>query len=219
MLIEADRDMDTRLADRLRNSLAMVRRVTDRSWEWEDEEYWTSDYERWLRNTKTKDWNDRLWQRDLLIRQLRLREHDLAGKVIADVGSGEGQTFRHLIAPLCDAETLYVAIDISLAALRLNRRLNPHVNSAFILSVASPLPLRTSSVDIALYFGILHHAPRKESSLCMDASVIKAGGYVLLHEALDRPRLLPLWLPAAAAESVAAVGAQRAALAIRGAGE
>jgi hypothetical protein len=87
----------------------------------------------------------------------------------------------------CGPESVYVATDVSLAGLRLNRERNPHARSVYILCTASRLPFRPQSFDILCYWGILHHTEGKARTLPADARLLKDGGYILLHEALIRP--------------------------------
>jgi ubiquinone/menaquinone biosynthesis C-methylase UbiE/uncharacterized protein YbaR (Trm112 family) len=159
------------------------------SWEWEDEAFWTEEYSRMLKSDEVKNWNDRLWERQPLIDSLRADVGTLQGRVILDVGSGEGDTFLKLLAPMCDSASLYIAVDISLAALRLNRRRNSHLRSLYILSSASQLPVRVGTVDLLCYWGILHHTEQKEGSVAQHSNLLKHGGYLALYEALERPTL------------------------------
>ena len=163
------------------------------SWEWEDEEYWSEEYERQSAEDYDKNWNDRIWQREFLLDRLTA-ESSLQGKTILDVGCGQGQNFRQLLHPHCDDESVYIAADVSMAGLRLNRRRNPHGRALYILCSADRLPLRTGSVDLLCYFGILHHTERKGATMAEDSRLLRAGGHMVVHEALDRPHLTPEFL-------------------------
>jgi uncharacterized protein YbaR (Trm112 family) len=59
------------------------------SWEWEDEQFWSREYSRENKNKTPKNWNDRIWQRELLARELSSRL-SLKAKTILDLGCGEG---------------------------------------------------------------------------------------------------------------------------------
>ncbi|MBX3413425.1 MAG: methyltransferase domain-containing protein [Pirellulales bacterium] len=166
----------------------LATRAGQKSWEWEDEEYWNQQYAEQLANDIELNWNDRLWERDDLVAQV-LSETSLAGKCIVEVGCGEGQNFHMLLAPHCDASTLYIAADISLAALKLNRARNPHKNALYLLGTADRLPLKPRSVDLMTYFGILHHSPAKAATLSQNAETLRPGSFILLAEAIDRPHL------------------------------
>ena len=43
------------------------------SWEWEDERFWSREYSRQNRNKISKNWNDRIWQRESLVKELTNR--------------------------------------------------------------------------------------------------------------------------------------------------
>ena len=173
----------------LRATRALVEAARDSvSWEWQDEAFWAAEYGHTLAVGERKNWNDRLWEREPFV-SLMLRETgDLEGRVIADVGVGEAQTFIRLIEPRCTPTTLYVAADISLAALRLSRARNPHLNALYVLCTADRLPLRTGSVDLLCYFGIMHHTERKVGLIGDASSLLRPGGLLLLHESVERPR-------------------------------
>lgn len=164
-------------------------RKSGTTWEWEDEAYWTRAYEKEAIAKTEKNWNDRIWQRDYLVSNL-IRHTSLKGKVILDVGSGEGQNFRFLLSDYCDDNTLYIASDISLSGLRLNRSRNSrHANSIYLLCSADCLPIRANVIDVLCYFGILHHTSKKARNLQEQTKLVKRGGYIVLHESLSRPTL------------------------------
>lgn len=166
----------------------LAARAGEKSWEWEDEEFWNQQYAEQHAQQLALNWNDRLWERDGLVARV-LGETSLAGKRIVEIGCGEGQNFRDLIAPHCDESTLYVAADISLAALKLNRARNPHRHAIYVLSTADRLPLKPRSVDLMTFFGILHHTPAKAATLGQNADRLRPGAFVLLAEAVERANL------------------------------
>ncbi len=182
----------------MKRSVANTLRILDRNkkkgiWEWEDEQFWSQEYRKILKNAKKRKSTEiemqrgkiqRIWQREHLLKSI-VSSKNLEGKTIIDVGGGDGYTFRSYMAPSCGKDTLYVATDISFEALRLNRFRNPHKNSLYILCSADKLPFRKESVDILCYFGILHHTARKERNLTADVAFLKKGGFLFLHEALD----------------------------------
>jgi uncharacterized protein YbaR (Trm112 family)/ubiquinone/menaquinone biosynthesis C-methylase UbiE len=171
---------DRLAADR---TITLLESVTAPSWEWEDEAYWSQHYRE---RTESKNWNERMWEREPFVSRLLDEFGSLKDRTILDIGCGEGQTFARLLAPHCSTDTLYVGADISLAGLQLNRRLNRHENSSYVLCTASRLPFRSASFDLLCYWGILHHAEGKTKTLSTDSSLLKSGGAILLHEALAR---------------------------------
>ena len=171
------------------------------SWEWEDEEYWSRTYTEESTAVVYKNWNDRIWQRQFLVEHLAAQT-SLKGKVILDVGCGEGQNFRLLLSRYCDETTLYLATDISLAGLKLNQAHNTHKNSLYILCSADSLSVQRETIDVLCYFGILHHTERKAATIPEDSKLLKKGGYILIHEPLSRPSpLLPSFLKPKTEES------------------
>jgi len=156
-----------------------------KSWEWEDEEYWNREYKIESKTVTKKNWNDRMWQREFLTKYI-INNAKLNGKTILDVGCGEGQNFRFLLSEHCDERSLYISTDISLEGLKLNRLRNRHKNSIYILCSADSMPFQKETVDILCYFGILHHTRRKVAIILEGANFVKKGGYILLHEVLDR---------------------------------
>lgn len=180
---------DEELATAVHHTLALLEtRRGLKSWEWEDEEFWDESYAQQHAQNIEINWNDRLWQREDLVTRM-LAETSLAGKRIVEIGSGEGQNFRALLAPHCDESSLYVAVDISLAALKLNRARNPHRNALYLLATAGQLPFKSHSIDVITYFGILHHTPDKAATLRQNAEKLRPGAYVLVAEAVERPLL------------------------------
>jgi ubiquinone/menaquinone biosynthesis C-methylase UbiE/uncharacterized protein YbaR (Trm112 family) len=166
------------------------------SWEWEDEAYWGKVYAKETTTAVPKSGNDRIWEREFLVEYLA-GQTSFKGKTILDAGCGEGGTFRSLMAKYCDETTLYLAADISLTGLKLNRSRNAHKNSFYILCSADSLPIRKEIIDVLCYFGILHHTEGKASNIAEDSGLLRSGGYILLHEPLARPSppLRGLWKP------------------------
>lgn len=174
------------LKEYINNTLILLESFRDMtSWEWEDEAFWNKKYQKEIHARSWKNWNDRIWQREFLIKHL-INETKLNSKNILDVGCGEGQNFRLLISKYCDETTLYIATDISLAALKLNQLRNTHGNSLYILCSADKLPFHKETIDVLCYFGILHHTERKARTISQDSKLVKSGGYILIHEALSR---------------------------------
>jgi len=174
------------ISEYVANTLRSIELSEDANkWEWEDEAFWDATFRKREETGAQKNWNDRIWQRMFLTDKL-INETTLRGKVILDLGCGEGQVFRSLLSHYCDTSTLYVACDISFEGLKLNRLLNTHTNSLYVLSSGDKLPFHSRSADIICYFGLLHHLKGKASSLGEGRLVLKSGGYILIHEALER---------------------------------
>jgi len=163
---------------------------TAKTWEWEDEAFWNGEYKKDHLSGTQKVWNERIWQRQLLVDNV-FDKNSFKGKIIVDCGSGEGQNFRLMLSNYCDDESLYIAIDISMEGLKLDRTRNTHKNSIYILGNIDKLPLQKNSVDAICYFGILHHTEKKEHTIIETSEFINSNGYIILHEALERPSLLP----------------------------
>jgi len=178
----------------INNTLHLLDSSRDlKSWEWKDEEFWGKQYEKEAKAVVQKNWNNRIWQREFLVKHL-LNDTKLKCKTILDCGCGEGQTFRLLMSRYYDETTLYIATDISFEGLKLNRLRNMHKNSLYILCSADKLPFHKERIDVLCYFGILHHTERKTGTIPQDSELVKKGGYILIHEALDRSLFSPSFL-------------------------
>ena len=173
-----------------------------KSWEWEDEEFWSKEYQKESKSVILKNWNDRIWQRVFLVKSL-VSVTDLNGKTILDVGCGEGQNFRLRLSKYCDETTLYIAGDISIEGLKRNRSHNRHNKSLSVLCSADSLPFHRQTIDILCYFGILNHTERKAGTIPEDSKLVKNGGYILIHEALEwrGSSLMPNFLKSKTEES------------------
>jgi ubiquinone/menaquinone biosynthesis C-methylase UbiE/uncharacterized protein YbaR (Trm112 family) len=175
-----------RIREYARNTMSYIELSKhSKEWEWEDESFWSAIYRMREETGEKLNWNSRIWQRAFLVNNLT-QETNLGGKVILDLGCGEGQNFQSLLSRYCDADTLYVACDVSFEGLKRNRRLNVHTNSLYVLCSAEKLPFGSSSVDIICCFGVLHHLKDKANSIGEDLKLLKEGGYILIHEALEK---------------------------------
>jgi SAM-dependent methyltransferase len=156
------------------------------TWEWEDEKYWTKQYEMKGIDNQRKNWNDRIWQREELTKNLTSR-FSLDNVSILDIGCGEGQNFRELLSAKCSLDTQYIATDISFSALKMNQSRNPHKNSVYVLcSEDYELPFHTGSIDVICYFGILHHTRNKSENVNKDTRLLKKQNYIVICESVDR---------------------------------
>jgi len=176
------------LNDYIANTLNLVESKKELStWEWNDEEFWSKHYQNQLTNHEENNRNDRIWQRTPIVEKL-LESSTLEGKVILSHGSGDGNNFRSLFLDHSDENSLYIAQDISFNGLMLNRKLNPHENSIYLLCSSDyEIPFTDDFIDVIVYFGILHHTRRKSKNISKDKRLLKKEGYILMHEALDRP--------------------------------
>jgi len=178
-----------------KRTLALLTSKKTLTWEWEDEQFWSRKYVKQMIARTQKNWNDRIWQREILVKELTDR-FSLEGKTILSVGCGEGQNFRFLLKKYCDENSLHIATDISFEALKLNRSFNTHKNSLYVLCSADyELPFPDNTIDVLCYFGILHHTKNKSDNIQKDKRLLRKSGYLILAEAVDRPTLsLTSWL-------------------------
>jgi uncharacterized protein YbaR (Trm112 family) len=165
----------------------LLTRIGKRTWEWEDEAFWSNEYGQAVSAETEKAWTLRLWEREPFVQRLIEEYGGFASRTVVDVGAGDGYTFRHLIAPHTSEETVYIAIDISSQGLKLNRKMNPHRRSLYVVSTASSVPVRRGAVDILMYWGILHHTAEGSGALSAGRELLAREGYILLFEAVDRP--------------------------------
>jgi len=157
-------------------------------WEWEDEKHWSAVYENRMAETPAEArWNARQWQRQPIIDPI-LKAGDLASKRILDIGCGEGQNFRLFFKNTCKKDCIYIAADISMNALLLNRTYNKKTETAvlYVLCSADNLPFQRTSVDIVCFFGILHHSRLKEKNIALASKLVKSSGWIVIHEAVQR---------------------------------
>ncbi len=171
-----------------------------KSWEWEDEEYWRKKYRGQMERVRAGEdldkgrWPVRFWQREFLVERMPDALWD-QGKTILDIGCGAGHNFRILLSSKFHDDSLYIAADVSLDALKLNRLRNPHANGLYVLCSADRVPFRDGVVDMLCYFGILHHTERKAGTIEEDSRLLKNGGVAVLHEAISRKSARPSFLP------------------------
>jgi uncharacterized protein YbaR (Trm112 family)/ubiquinone/menaquinone biosynthesis C-methylase UbiE len=174
----------------IRKTVELVEsKKSSETWEWTDEKFWSEKYSQDPDKAPINDEKDRFWQRAPMLDAMLEDDGDFKDKTLLSLGCGDGNNFRSLIHPHCSSGTLYIAQDISYQGLVLNRKLNSHINSLYVLcSEDYELPFADESVDIIYYFGILHHTRHKSSNVKKDRRLLKESGYVFLHEALDRPK-------------------------------
>ena len=54
-------------------------------------------------------------------------------------------------------------------------------------------PFRESSADVVLILGVLHHLSDWRAALERACRTVRPGGFLLLHEAVTKPRVLARW--------------------------
>ena len=159
--------------ERLRNRPAA-------SYAWLDEEHWSREYGEQLDAGAQKNWNDRLWQREPLFDLARSALRRSPGpRTVVDFGCGEGQDFRTFLVDHMEDTDRYVALDISLPGLLLNRAHNPHKNALYIIGSADKPPLRDGIADVVICLGVLHHMERKAKGLPSVARLVDRGAILL----------------------------------------
>lgn len=110
-----------------------------------------------------------------------------AGFVI-EMGAGTSRTVAGLWPPH-ETGIRYVATDVSLPALSGGRRiLGPTVAS--VQCDAVEWPFRPGVADVVLVLGVLHHLSDWRSALERAALTVRPGGLLLLHEVVEKPRVL-----------------------------
>jgi ubiquinone/menaquinone biosynthesis C-methylase UbiE/uncharacterized protein YbaR (Trm112 family) len=118
-----------------------------------------------------------------LFRHLR---EGLAGGALLDVGCGVAHTVRTLCHP-AEVGYLYIGIELSISALRINRRTLP---GEFVQCSADRLPFRAASVDGLLMLGTLHHLADPQHALLSALNTVRPGGMVALDEVVARSGLV-----------------------------
>ena len=100
------------------------------------------------------------------------------------MGAGDSLTVAGLMP-----DARYVATDISPAALCTGRALLGD-DSASVLCDAVDWPFREGVADIVLILGVLHHLSDWRTALDRACRTVRPGGFLLLHEAVTKPRIL-----------------------------
>jgi 2-polyprenyl-6-hydroxyphenyl methylase/3-demethylubiquinone-9 3-methyltransferase len=105
--------------------------------------------------------------------------------LVIEMGAGVSRT----VSGLWPTGPRYIATDISLPALQAGRALLG-AHTASIQCDANTWPFREGSADIVLILGVLHHLSDWRTALARACRTVKPGGYLLLHEAVSKPRVL-----------------------------
>ena len=107
---------------------------------------------------------------------------DLDGKLVCDVGSGDGTISRLMTR----AGAHVVGIECGEAQLAKAEQEPKAGDETYIKGVGEDLPLKDASQDIVVFFGSLHHIPvaNQEVALREAARVTRPGGRVYIAEPL-----------------------------------
>ena len=104
--------------------------------------------------------------------------------LVIEMGAGDSLTMAGLMP-----DARYVATDVSPAALRTGRALLGD-DAVSVLCDAVGWPFREGVADVVLILGVLHHLPDWRTALDRACRTVRPGGFLLLHEAVTKPRIL-----------------------------
>jgi SAM-dependent methyltransferase len=107
--------------------------------------------------------------------------------VVIEMGAGRSETAAGLLGP-----ARYIATDMSLAALHAGRAILPP-DALSIQADAVAWPFRSGVADVVLILGVLHHLSDWRAALDRACATVRPGGFLLLHEAVTKPRVLGRW--------------------------
>jgi len=108
--------------------------------------------------------------------------------LVVEMGAGPSRTIAGLWAPAAHG-LRYVATDISRPALLAGRGiLGPTVASVQCDAVG--WPVREGVADAVIVLGVLHHVSDWRAALERACRAVRPGGFLLLHEAVTKPRVL-----------------------------
>jgi SAM-dependent methyltransferase/uncharacterized protein YbaR (Trm112 family) len=108
--------------------------------------------------------------------------------LVVEMGAGTSRTMAGLWAPAAHG-LRYVATDISRPALLAGRGiLGPTVASVQCDAVG--WPVREGVADLVIVLGVLHHVSDWPAALQRACRAVRPGGFLLLHEAVTKPRVL-----------------------------
>lgn len=100
----------------------------------------------------------------------------LHGKVVADIGCGNGRIGR-LIVRDCQK---YIGLDMSDSLNAFPTFIEGFENVTLVRASATDLPLDDESVDVAICWGVMHHTDRPEKTFDELVRIVKPGGNVLI---------------------------------------
>jgi SAM-dependent methyltransferase len=107
-----------------------------------------------------------------------------ARPLVIEMGAGDSLTMAGLMP-----DARYVATDVSPAALRTGRALLGE-DAVSVLCDAVGWPFREDVADVVLILGVLHHLSDWRTALDRACRTVRPGGFLLLHEAVTKPRIL-----------------------------
>jgi SAM-dependent methyltransferase len=108
--------------------------------------------------------------------------------LVIEMGAGNSLTVAGLMPPERTGAR-YVATDVSPVGLRAGRRFLGS-DAASVQCDAVDWPFCEASADLVLILGVLHHLSDWRAALDRACRTVKPGGFVLLHEAVTKPRIL-----------------------------
>jgi ubiquinone/menaquinone biosynthesis C-methylase UbiE len=100
----------------------------------------------------------------------------LQGKVVADIGCGNGRIGR-LIVGDCQK---YIGLDMSESLTAFPKYIEGFENVTLVRASATDLPLEDESVDVAICWGVMHHTDSPEVTFDELVRIVKPGGHVLI---------------------------------------
>lgn len=164
------------------------------SWEWDDVDYWDKIYEEQLAKLLSGDktFDDRRCQARVMQRRQEMlimdRDKFFPDGLLVEVGAGTAVYINNILEK--HKAKPYIAVDMSMPALKIRRKLLSRGNSLFIMGSVDNLPLKYECVAGLFIIGILHHSERKESTLLSLKRYLVDGGIIYLDEAISRPSFL-----------------------------
>jgi SAM-dependent methyltransferase len=107
--------------------------------------------------------------------------------LVIEMGAGTSLTAAGLLG-----RARYIATDVSASALRAGRAvLAPDAVSVQCDAVG--WPFREGVADVVMILGVLHHLSDWRAALDRACRTVRPGGFLLLHEAVTKPRVLGRW--------------------------
>lgn len=117
----------------------------------------------------------------------RVRERVGPRPLVIEMGAGTSLTAAGLLGP-----ARYVATDVSSAALRTGRTVLSD-DAVSVQCDAVVWPFREGVADLVVILGVLHHLSDWRAALARACATVRPGGFLLLHEAVTKPRVLGRW--------------------------
>lgn len=107
--------------------------------------------------------------------------------LVIEMGAGTSLTAAGLLGP-----ARYVATDVSASALRAGRAVLGS-DAVSVQCDAVGWPFREGVADVVMILGVLHHLSDWRAALDRACRTVRPGGFLLLHEAVTKPRVLGRW--------------------------